>query len=83
MGRFVSDIYRWTRWAAPSGKGHGVAGWVAIAVGLVAAIWTFHAAQRWWLAFPAAIIAWLVATALVGGIWAVVRLLIEKQEGIP
>jgi len=79
----VSDGYRWTRWAAPGGKGHGIAGWVAIAVGLLAAIWTFHAIERLWLAFPAAIIAWLVGTALVGAIWALVRLLTQKHERIP
>jgi ABC-type uncharacterized transport system permease subunit len=82
LRKAVVAIYRWTQWAAPGGKGHGVVGWVAIAVGLLAAIWTFHAVRQWWLALPAAIIAWLVGTGLVGAVWAVVRLLIEKHEGI-
>src|ERR1019366_1088634 len=40
--RPVDEMYRWIRWAAPGGRGHGISGWFAIVVGAVAAIWTFH-----------------------------------------
>ncbi len=80
LGRL--EMYEWTRWAAPGGRGYGTAGWVAISAGLLAAIWTFHIISRWWLALPVAIVAWLVGTGLVGAIWAVVRRLIELGEGI-
>jgi hypothetical protein len=73
--------YKWTQWAA-SGGGQGIAGWVAIAVGLIAAVWTFHLFPYWWLRLPAAVLAWLVATGVVGGLWAVIRRLIELLEGI-
>lgn len=78
----MDEMYRWTRWAAPGGRGHGISGWVAIVVGAVAAIWTFHSVTRWWLALVAAALAWLVGTGLVGAIWALVRRIIEKREGI-
>lgn len=78
----MSEIYRWTRWAAPGGKGHSISSWVAIAVGAVAAVWTFHSITRWWLALAAAALAWLVGTGLVGAIWALIRRIIEKREGI-
>lgn len=78
----MDESYKWTRWATLGGKGHGVVGWVAIAAGLSVAIWAFHVVQSWWLAFPAAIFAWLLGTALVGALWACIRRLIELWEGI-
>ncbi len=59
-----------------------MAGWVAIAGGLLAAVWAFRVVPHWWLALPAAILAWLVGTGIVGGLWAVVRRLVELLEGI-
>jgi hypothetical protein len=75
-------MYENTRWAAPGGGGHGLAGWLAIAVGLIAAIWVFYIVPHWWLALPAAILAWLLGTSVVGALWAAVRRLIEIREGI-
>ena len=60
-----------------------MAGWAAIAVGLLAAVWAFRSVQSFWLGLGAAILAWLAGTALVGGLWAIVRRLIEWYEGIP
>jgi len=62
--------------------GHSISGWMAIIVGAVAAIWTFNSVTRWWLALVASALAWFVGTGLVGAIWAVVRRIIEKREGI-
>ena len=78
----MDETYRWTRWAAPGGSGHGMSGWVAIVVGTVAAIWAFHSVTRWWQALIAAAFAWLLGTGFVGAIWALVRRIIEKCEGI-
>jgi hypothetical protein len=77
----LRNPYRWTSWAA-SGGGQGMAGWVAVAVGLIPAVWTFHFFTHWWLRLAAAVLAWLVATGVVGGLWAVIRRLIESLEGI-
>jgi uncharacterized protein DUF6988 len=78
----MDEMYRWTRWAAPGGRGHGMIGWVAIVGGAVAAIWTFHSVTQWWLALLAAAFAWLVGTGLIGVIWALVLRVIEKREGV-
>ena len=78
----TDKTYRWTRWAAPGGRGHGISGWMAIIVGAVAAIWTFHSVTRSWLALVAGALAWFVGTGLVGTIWVVVHRIIEKREGI-
>lgn len=78
----MGEMYRWTRWAAPGGRGHGIVGWAAIAAGFLAAIWAFHVVPRWWLALPAAILAWPVGTGVVGALWAVIRRLIERREGV-
>jgi hypothetical protein len=78
----MDEMYRWTRWAAPGGRGYGISSWAAILVGAVGAIWTFHSVTRWWLALVAAALAWLIGTNLVGGIWALVRRIVEKLEGI-
>ena len=59
-----------------------MAGWAAIVVGFLAAIWAFRAVSHWWLALPAGILAWFVGTGLVGALWAAVRRLIELREGI-
>ncbi|MDY6856798.1 MAG: hypothetical protein SWO11_19250 [Thermodesulfobacteriota bacterium] len=78
----MDEMYKRARWAVPGRAGHDLAGWVAIAVGLLAAVWTFREVDSWWLAIPAAILAWLAATAVVGAIWALVRRLLEASEGI-
>ena len=74
--------YERTRWAAPGGKGHGIAGWFAIGIGLLTAILAFRMVSRWWLAFISALLVWFVTTGIVGLIWAAVRRVIEKSEGI-
>lgn len=80
----VTDPYRWTRWAAPEGAGHGVSGWVAIGLGLLFSVWVFylvvHAVAYRWLAIPAAILAWFAATSFVGMVWALVR--VAKRHGL-
>jgi hypothetical protein len=76
-----SDPYKWTRWAAGNG-GQTVASWLGLIVGLAGAIWVFRVVPHWYLAVPAAIIAWLVVTAVMGGFWALVRVIIERLEGI-
>jgi hypothetical protein len=78
----MDEMYKRTRWGAPGGAGHGLAGWVAIAAGLLAAVWAFCEVDSWWLAIPAAIFAWLATTAVVGGLWALIRRLLEASDGI-
>ena len=56
--------------------------WVAISAGLAVAVLVFHVVSRWWLAVPAAIIAYVVGVNVVGVLWAVIRRLIELGEGI-
>jgi hypothetical protein len=73
---------RWTRWAAPGGRGYGAVSWIAIVVGATSAGVIFKLVSPWWLGLLAAGIGWLVATGLVGGIWALVRRMIEWHEGI-
>jgi hypothetical protein len=75
------DPYKWTKWASQGG-GQNLAQWLSIVVGLIAAIWVFHLVPHWYLAAPAGIIVWLLATYLVGALWAVVRLVVERYEGI-
>src|SRR5579863_2536984 len=57
-------------------------GWVAIVVGMLAAILTFHSVTRWWLALVAAALVWLFGTSFVPAIWTLVRRIIEKRQGI-
>jgi hypothetical protein len=74
--------YPWTRWAAPGGQGYSIIEWVAIGVGIAAAILTFRVVPHWWLALPLAALAYYAGTILVAVLWARVRLMIERCEGI-
>ncbi len=78
----VDGTYKWTRWAAPGGKGYGMIEWIAVFAGLGAAIWAFRSISSLWLALPGALIAWFLSTNLVGALWALIRRLVEGAEGI-
>ena len=80
--RAMGDMHRWTTWAAPGGAGYEAIGWVAIAAGLLVAVWAFAFVSHWWLAAPAAILAYFVGVNGVSFLWALVRRLIELREGI-
>jgi multidrug transporter EmrE-like cation transporter len=72
---------KWTYWAGPGGMGYAIAALISFAAAIVAGIWTFHVTPHWWLAIPAALLAWFASPALVSVLWAVIRIIIERLEG--
>jgi hypothetical protein len=82
----MTEPYQWTRWAAPGGAGYRSSKWAAAGVGVILALFVFdiviHEAAHWWLSIPAAFLGWFGGTGIVGLLWALVRIAIERIEGI-